>query len=80
MDCSETINDQRAEEALKARLDRIGHIFVVLSGRGGVGKSTVAVNLALSLSSRGMRTGILNVDIHGPSMPNGVVQDAHHAP
>ena len=69
MNCNETIDDQRADEALKARLDRIGHIFIVLSGKGGVGKSTVAVNLALSLSLQGMRTGILDVDIHGPSIP-----------
>jgi ATP-binding protein involved in chromosome partitioning len=69
MGCSETIDDQGAKEALAARLDRIGHIFIVLSGKGGVGKSTVAVNLALSLALRGMKTGILDVDIHGPSIP-----------
>lgn len=57
------------EMALKKKLDRIQRIFIVLSGKGGVGKSTVAVNLALSLSLRGMRTGILDVDIHGPSVP-----------
>jgi ATP-binding protein involved in chromosome partitioning len=54
---------------LKDKLDRIGHTFVVLSGKGGVGKSTVAVNLALSLSSRGLKIGILDTDIHGPSVP-----------
>jgi len=57
------------EIAMQKKLDRIRHTFVVLSGKGGVGKSTVAVNLALSLSSRGLRTGILDVDIHGPSVP-----------
>ncbi len=57
------------EMALQKKLDRIQRIFIVLSGKGGVGKSTVAVNLALSLSLRGMRTGILDVDIHGPSVP-----------
>jgi ATP-binding protein involved in chromosome partitioning len=41
----------------------------VLSGKGGVGKSTVAINLALSLSTRGFRTGVLDTDIHGPSVP-----------
>jgi len=57
------------EMALQKKLDRIQRIFIVLSGKGGVGKSTVAVNLALSLSLRGLRTGILDVDIHGPSVP-----------
>lgn len=54
---------------LQNKLDKIHHVFLVLSGKGGVGKSTVAVNLALSLSLRGLRTGILDVDIHGPSVP-----------
>lgn len=54
---------------LQNRIEKIHHTFIVLSGKGGVGKSTVAVNLALSLSSRGLRTGILDVDIHGPSVP-----------
>ena len=57
------------EMVLQKKLDRIQRIFIVLSGKGGVGKSTVAVNLALSLSLRGFRTGILDVDIHGPSVP-----------
>jgi ATP-binding protein involved in chromosome partitioning len=53
----------------KERLSKIGHTFVVLSGKGGVGKSTIAVNLALGLAGRGLRTGILDTDIHGPSVP-----------
>ena len=69
MNCEETMDDAQNEKALQSKLDRIGHIFIVLSGKGGVGKSTVAVNLALSLSLRGMRMGILDVDIHGPSIP-----------
>jgi len=63
---SEKLNE---DALLKNKLDKIRHTFIVLSGKGGVGKSTVAVNLALSLSLRGMRTGILDVDIHGPSVP-----------
>ncbi|MCX5810134.1 MAG: iron-sulfur cluster carrier protein MrpORP, partial [Proteobacteria bacterium] len=65
MSCEESID----ELAMKKKLDRIDRVFIVLSGKGGVGKSTVAVNLALSLSLRGLRTGILDVDIHGPSVP-----------
>ncbi len=56
-------------QALEKRLCRIKHKVVVLSGKGGVGKSTVAVNLALSLAHAGNQVGILDVDIHGPSVP-----------
>jgi Mrp family chromosome partitioning ATPase/predicted Fe-Mo cluster-binding NifX family protein len=54
---------------LQMQLSRIGHRIVVLSGKGGVGKSTMAVNLAVALSNSGRRVGLLDVDIHGPSVP-----------
>ena len=54
---------------LQSRLGRIRHKLVVLSGKGGVGKSTVAVNLAAVLALSGKRVGLLDVDIHGPSIP-----------
>ncbi|RJQ73281.1 MAG: ATP-binding protein [Desulfobacteraceae bacterium] len=75
-DCSaaEHRKDESAEEfaerrKLQSRLCRIRHKVVVLSGKGGVGKSTVAVNLASALSAAGKRVGLLDVDIHGPSIP-----------
>lgn len=50
-------------------LSRVKHKIVVLSGKGGVGKSTVAANLALSLAAKGFKVGLLDADIHGPSIP-----------
>lgn len=57
------------QQRLDASLGRIKHKIVVLSGKGGVGKTTVAVNLALSLSLAGKKVGLLDVDLHGPSVP-----------
>jgi Mrp family chromosome partitioning ATPase len=57
------------EQRLRQRMARIRRRLVVVSGKGGVGKSTAAANLAVALSSRGHRVGLLDVDIHGPSIP-----------
>jgi len=57
------------EQAMQERLGQIKHKIIVLSGKGGVGKSTVAANLAVSLMLSGKRVGLLDVDIHGPSIP-----------
>lgn len=54
---------------VKDRLSRISHKMAVMSGKGGVGKSSVTVNLGLSLATRGFSVGILDADISGPSIP-----------
>mgnify|MGYP001453244323 CR=1 FL=1 len=54
---------------LQERLAKIKHKILVLSGKGGVGKSTIAANVACSLALKGFRTGLLDVDFHGPSIP-----------
>ncbi|NEW85050.1 MAG: Mrp/NBP35 family ATP-binding protein [Mariniphaga sp.] len=54
---------------LKTKLPNIKNIIIVASGKGGVGKSTVAVGLALSLTLEGFSTGLLDADIYGPSIP-----------
>ena len=65
----ETDEDYADRRQLQARLCRIERKIVVLSGKGGVGKSTVAVNLACALMLSGKKVGLLDVDIHGPSIP-----------
>jgi Mrp family chromosome partitioning ATPase/predicted Fe-Mo cluster-binding NifX family protein len=57
------------DEKLNKTLSRIKHKIVVLSGKGGVGKSTVATNIAVALSLAGKQVGLLDVDVHGPSVP-----------
>lgn len=68
---SEKEQEERMDNQMKlqARLSRIQHKVAVLSGKGGVGKSTVAVNLAMALRDAGKKVGLLDVDIHGPSVP-----------
>lgn len=61
--------EQEAQEKrLRDNMARIDHKILVMSGKGGVGKTTVAVNLALGLALEGYQVGILDVDIHGPNV------------
>lgn len=56
------------DRRVKERLAKIKHKLIVFSGKGGVGKSTVAANLGLALSQKGLKVGLLDVDIHGPNL------------
>ena len=56
------------EKRLKEKMMKIKHIFIVISGKGGVGKTSVAVNLAYALSLSAKNVGILDIDIHGPNI------------
>src|SRR6266566_6523626 len=60
---------QRHESPQRARIERVGRLLVIGSGKGGVGKSTVSVNLAVALARRGARVGLLDGDAYGPSVP-----------
>lgn len=57
------------EYKLKKSMARIKHKIIVMSGKGGVGKSTVTVNIATALAMRGYEVGILDADLHGPNIP-----------
>ena len=56
-------------EAEQVCLDHIKNKLVILSGKGGVGKSTVSANIAIALAEAGKKVGLLDVDVHGPSIP-----------
>ena len=62
------LDKERDKQKLRERLSKIGRKILIMSGKGGVGKSTVAVNLAAALASLGQKTGILDIDLHGPSV------------
>ncbi len=67
---AKTREEQIKEEEIKVTktLAKIKNRLLVFSGKGGVGKSTVAANLALAFSQKGLKVGLLDVDIHGPNL------------
>jgi len=60
-----TAQDQQIKESLSS----IKHKLLVMSGKGGVGKTSVAVNLAVALSQTGKKVRLMDVDLHGPDVP-----------
>ncbi|HDP97310.1 MAG TPA: ATP-binding protein [Euryarchaeota archaeon] len=60
---------KKSGKSAEENLRNVKHKIVVMSGKGGVGKSTIAVNLAMALAIRGKAVGLLDADIHGPSVP-----------
>jgi Mrp family chromosome partitioning ATPase len=62
--------EQAAQDAaVKNSLDKIKNKILVMSGKGGVGKTSTSVNLSIALASKGFKVGIMDVDLHGPDVP-----------
>lgn len=67
--CSQDEKQLHEQKLLDERMSYVKHKFMVISGKGGVGKSTVATNLALTLAQEGYEVGLMDADIHGPNIP-----------
>ncbi|OPX33878.1 MAG: hypothetical protein B1H12_11110 [Desulfobacteraceae bacterium 4484_190.2] len=70
---NENMNQQDQQKQqdveIKERLSHIKNKILVMSGKGGVGKSSVAAYLSVALAKKGYRVGLMDVDLHGPSIP-----------
>lgn len=75
---NDALEQYKQSENLTDRMGQIKHKILVLSGKGGVGKSTVAVNVAVALALEGKKVGILDTDFHGPSIPTLLNLDKTH--
>jgi Mrp family chromosome partitioning ATPase len=67
--CGGDDKTRQQDDRISSALSRITYKIFVMSGKGGVGKSSIAVNLAAALARKGRKVGILDVDLHGPSVP-----------
>ncbi|MDR2125644.1 MAG: Mrp/NBP35 family ATP-binding protein [Prevotellaceae bacterium] len=62
-------NSTKKDQQINHALRNVKHIVAIMSGKGGVGKSTISVNLAATLANKGYKTGLIDADIYGPSIP-----------
>jgi ATP-binding protein involved in chromosome partitioning len=63
--------DQKQQDMeIKERLGHIKNKILVMSGKGGVGKSSIAAYLSVALAKKGYKVGLMDVDLHGPSIPH----------
>lgn len=65
-------------EEVRQAMQKVKHKIVILSGKGGVGKTTVATNLAMAFAKKDMKAGILDVDIYGPNVPKLMGLEGQH--
>lgn len=79
--CSQAAKESHEQSVLAHRMSCVKYKFMVMSGKGGVGKSTVATNLAVTLSQEGYAVGLMDADIHGPNIPKMMgIEDQRPSP
>jgi Mrp family chromosome partitioning ATPase len=64
-----SVSQDEADKSIKKSLEKIKNKFLVMSGKGGVGKTSVSANLSIALAGMGYQVGLMDVDIHGPDVP-----------
>ncbi len=76
-ECAHAPKNENEEAVIAERMLRVKRKIAVLSGKGGVGKSSISVNMAVSLARRGFKVGLLDADLHGPSVPTLLGLESH---